>query len=50
MGSPPPKPPSPPFAPTTRWQGISSGMGLAPTAWPTARDAPGRPIRRASSA
>jgi outer membrane usher protein len=49
-GRPPPKPVSDPSAPITRWQGTTIGSGFAPFAAPTARDAAGRPIRRASSA
>ena len=42
-------PVSAPEVPITRWQGISSPIGLRPTAPPTARAAPGFPIRRATS-
>ena len=38
-----------PPEPITRWQGTISGIGLAPTAAPTARDACGIPIRWAIS-
>src|SRR3989338_9236314 len=41
FGRPPEKPPSEPSPATTRWQGTSSGTGLAPQAAPTARAAPG---------
>ena len=50
VGSPPPKPVSEPSAPITRWHGTTIGSGFAPFAAPTARDAAGRPTRRASSA
>src|SRR5262245_47832017 len=46
---PPPKPVNSPRDPTTRWQGTMMGIGLAPLAAPTARDALGSPRRRASS-
>src|SRR5713101_2684448 len=46
---PPPKPVSFPVLPITRWQGTTTGMGLAPLARPTARDPLGFPILRASS-
>ena len=41
FGSPPAYPVSEPFAPTTRWHGMTIGMGFAPFAAPTARDAVG---------
>src|SRR5262245_40143500 len=40
--------PRPPSERSTRWQGISSGIGLWPSAVPTARTARGRPISRAT--
>ncbi len=36
---PPENPPSDPAEPTTRCQGMRSGTGFAPIAWPTAREA-----------
>ena len=38
-----------PPAASTRWQGTTGANGLCPSAWPTARDAPGSPSRRATS-
>ena len=37
------------LAPTTRWQGTTMETGFRPLASPTAREAPGLPIRAASS-
>ena len=42
-------PPIVPSAEMTRWHGITIGIGFAPLACPTARAAPGIPIRLASS-
>ena len=47
--SPPPYPVRLPFAPITRWHGTMIDKGFAPLASPTARDAVGWPMRRASS-
>ena len=47
--SPPPKPVSAPFAPTTRWQGTMMGIGFFPLAAPTARVRRTSPKRRAKS-
>ena len=43
------KPPLRPSAARMRWQGMMIGIGLRPSARPTARAAPGSPIARASS-
>ena len=43
------KPPALPLLPSTRWQGTISGIGLAPSAAPTARDKATSPSRRAIS-
>src|SRR3569832_55469 len=40
-------PPALPSAPSTRWHGMISGMGLAPIACPTARDIATSPRMRA---
>ena len=48
--TPPAYPVSEPSAPTTRWHGTTIEIGFRATACPTARAAPGRPIRLASSA
>src|SRR5438067_9464523 len=48
-GRPPPYPVRFPPAPITRWQGTTIGIGLAPSAAPTARAAFGRPMRPAIS-
>ena len=47
--SPPAYPVSAPEDATTRWHGSTTHSGLAPSAAPTARDALGRPTRRASA-
>ena len=39
------KPPSPPSAATTRWQGTTIGNRFRPSAWPTSRASRGAPIR-----
>ena len=49
MGRPPPYPVSLPLLPITRWQGMMMGIGFAPFARPTAREALGLPTRSASS-
>lgn len=43
------KPPQPPLAGITRWQGISSGTRFRAITLPTARAAPGCPTARANS-
>ena len=48
--SPPENPPSVPAELMTRCQGMKTGMGLAPMAWPTALADPGLPIRSAIQA
>ena len=48
-GRPPAYPVSLPPAPTMRWQGMTMGIGLEPSALPTARAAFGRSIRPAMS-
>ena len=48
--SPPPYPPSAPPERRTRWQGITIGMGLAPSALPAARAPRGLPASAATSA
>ena len=50
MSSPPPKPVSEPFVPTTRWHGMTIGIGFEAMVLPTARNARGLPARRAISA
>ena len=47
--SPPANPVSLPLAPITRWQGITTAIGLRPLAAPTARALAGQPMRSASS-
>ena len=48
-GNPPPNPTSFPFAPITRWHGMTMGNGFLPFAAPTAREAFGFPTRVANS-